>query len=258
MDGALGTALQWSLQQQGAQVLTSSRVASIEAVDGRLEVTVQSDDGETRIRADRVLCAVGRRPNVAGLGLEAAEVRYDASGIAVDDRMRTNVPTIHAIGDVAQGKWQLAHVASHEGIVAASTVCGQSARMHYSGVPACVFSSPEVASVGVSEEQAREQGYSVRTGTFPLSGNGKALAYGEPEGFVKVVAEADFGQVLGVHAVGPHASELIAEGAMAVTLEATLEEFALTIHPHPTVGEAVAEAALAVEGRALHSLTGYR
>lgn len=258
MDRALGAALQWSLEQQGARVLTGARVASVEAVEGGLQVAILVDGGETRAQAERVLCAVGRRPNVEGLGLDGTGVRYDASGILVDDQMRTSVPTIYAIGDVAQGKWQLAHVASHEGLVAAENICGQHARMHYNGVPACVFSSPEVASVGVSEDQAREQGHNVRAGTYPLSGNGKALAYGGPEGFVKVVAEAKYGQVLGVHAVGPHVSELILEGAMAITLEATLEEFAATIHPHPTVGEALAEAALAAEGRALHLLTGYR
>jgi dihydrolipoamide dehydrogenase len=193
------------------------------------------------------------------LVLDAAGVHYEASGIEVDDRMRTSVPTIYAIGDVAQGRWLLAHVASEEGITAVENIAGQGARMRHNAISACVYSSPEVASVGLSEEEARQRpGYEVDIGTYDLHGNGKALTYGEPDGFVKIVTEKQYGQVLGVHAMGPHVSELILEGAMAITLEATLEEFLATIHPHPTVSEAMAEAALAVEGRAIHSLRSYR
>ena len=258
LDHSLGQGLQRSLERREVEILTGARVTGIRAANGGLQVTIVMEREERQLLSEKVLCAVGRRPNVEELGLDAARVRYDTSGIAVNERMRTYVPTIYAIGDVAQGKWQLAHVASHEGIVAAENVCGQNAQMRYNAVPACVFSSPEVASVGLSEEEAREQGREVRVGTFPLIGNGKALANGETEGFVKVVAEEEVGQVLGVHAMGPHVSELIVEGAMAITLEATLEEFAATIHPHPTVSEALAEAALAAEGRAIHSLQGYR
>ena len=258
LDHSLGRGLRWSLERQGVEVLAGARVTGVEVANGGLKVTTLTEGGGRQVRAEKVLCAVGRWPNVEGLGLDAARVRYDASGIQVDERMRTNVPTIYAIGDVAQGRWQLAHVASHEGLVAAENSCGQTTWMRYTAVPACVFSSPEVASVGLSEEEAREQGGDVRVGTFALNGNGKALAYGQPEGFVKIVAEGEYGQVLGVHAIGPHVSELIMEGVMAITLEATLEEFAAAIHPHPTVSEALAEAALAVEGRAIHSLKGYR
>lgn len=257
LDRSLGQRLQWSLKRRGAEVLTGARVTGVGATDGELQITIVTESGGKQVPAEKVLCAVGRRPNVEGLGLDAARVRYDGSGIAVDERMRTSVPTIYAIGDVAQGRWLLAHVASHEGLVAAENSCGRNARMHYHAVPACVFSSPEVASVGLSEEEAREQGHDVRVGTFALMGNGKALADGEPEGFVKVVAEGEVGQVVGVHAMGPHVSELIPEGVMAITLEATLEEFAATIHPHPTVSEALAEAALAADGRAIHSLRGH-
>ena len=258
MDHSLGQGLQRSLERRRVRVLTDTRVTSIETTDGGLRTMILAGEKEEQVDAERVLCAVGRRPNVEGLGLDAAGVHYNTSGIQVDDRMRTNVPTIYAIGDVAQGRWQLAHVASHEGIVAAENIAGQPTRMHYNAVPGCVFSSPEVASVGLSEEEAREQGHEVRIGTFALNGSGKALAYGAPEGLIKIVAEAEYGQVLGVHAIGPHVSELISEGAMAITLEATLEEFVSTIHPHPTISEALAEAALAVEGRAIHSLEGYR
>jgi dihydrolipoamide dehydrogenase len=259
MDHTLGQGVQSILERRRVKVLAGTRVTGIEAADGELSITAQAEDGEEQIRAEKVLCAVGRRPNVEGLGLDAAGVRYDASGIVVDEQMRTNVPTIYAIGDVAQGKWLLAHVASEEGITAVEHIAGHTVRMRYHAIPACVFSSPEVASVGLSEEEAREQAhYDVRIGTFDLHGNGKALTYGAPEGFIKIVAEEEYGQVLGVHAMGPHVSELILEGAMAITLEATLEEFVTTIHPHPTVSEAMAEAAMAVEGRAIHSLRTYR
>jgi len=258
MDHSLGQGLRSSLERRRVRVLTGAQVTGIEATDGGLRVTVRSEGGEERAEAERVVYATGRRPNVEGLGLESAGVRYDASGIQVDEHMRTSVPTIYAIGDVAQGRWPLAHVASHEGMVAAEHIAGRARRMRYNAVPACVFSSPEVASVGLTEEEAQEQGYEVRVGVFELMASGKALAYGEREGFVKVVAEAKCGQVLGVHALGPHVSELIMEGVMAITLEATLEEFAAAIHPHPTLGEAMAEAALAAEGRAIHLLQAYQ
>lgn len=258
LDHSLGQGLQWSLERRRVEVLTGARVTGIEATDGGLQITVLMGEGRRQVQAEKVISAVGRRPNVEELELGTAGVHYDRSGIAVDERMRTSVPTIYAIGDVAQGRWQLAHVASHEGIVAAENICGRRVRMRYNAVPACIFSSPEVASVGLSEEEARKQGYDVRVGTFDLNGNGKALADGATEGFVKVVAEGEVGQVLGVHAIGPHVSELIMEGVMAIALEVTLEELAASIHPHPTVSEALAEAALAVEGWAIHSLQGHR
>jgi dihydrolipoamide dehydrogenase len=166
--------------------------------------------------------------------------------------MRTAVPGVYAIGDVATDGPMLAHVASHQGIVAVEDALGHPAHMDYRAVPSCIFSSPEAASVGLTEEEARKQGYEVRIGVFGLQNNGKAVAMGDTEGFVKVVAEAAHGAVLGLHVVGPHASDLVLEGTLALTLEATLDEFAHTIHPHPTLGEAIAEAALAARGRALH------
>jgi len=149
----------------------------------------------------------------------------------------------------------LAHVASHQGIVAAESALGYPAEMRYDAVPKCIFSHPEVASVGLSEEEARRRGYDVRVGKFPLLNNGMALVRGETAGFVKIVAEAHLGRVLGLHIVAPHASDLILEGTMALTMEATLDEFIATIHPHPTLSEAIAEAALAAEKRALRILT---
>ena len=160
------------------------------------------------------------------------------------------MPHVFAVGDVTGGLL-LAHVASQEGVVAAENALGHERVMRYDAVPSCVFSWPEVATVGLGEEQAAEKGYDLRVGRFPFRANGKALASGDHEGLVKIVADAEYGQVLGVHIVGPHASDLIQEATMALTLEATLDEFEATIHPHPTLSEAIAEAALAAQGRAL-------
>ena len=151
----------------------------------------------------------------------------------------------------------LAHVASREGIVAAENAMGRGSKMDYKAVPNCIFSIPEVATVGLSEEEARGRGYDVKVGCFPFNGNGKALIAGDAEGFVKVVAEAKYGEILGLHIVGPHASDLILEGALALTSEVTLEEMEATLHAHPTLGEAIAEAIMAAQGRAIHLPESY-
>jgi dihydrolipoamide dehydrogenase len=166
--------------------------------------------------------------------------------------METDVPGVYAIGDVT-ARWWLAHVAYKEGVVAAENACGHAARMDYRSVPACVFTDPEIASVGLTEAQAREQGYEVMVGTFPFAANAKATVFGERQGFVKVVSESRYGEVLGVHIVGPHASDLILEGGLALSMEATLDEIDATIHAHPTLGETIAEAVLAARGQALHT-----
>ncbi|MGQ9681055.1 MAG: dihydrolipoyl dehydrogenase [Anaerolineae bacterium] len=251
-DASIGDALRTALQIQGVRVHLNTKIAGIEAAgEGLLRARLQGPQGESTIEAEKVLLAAGRRPNVEGLGLEMAQIKNDRKGITVDERMATNVAGVYAIGDVVGGM-MLAHVASHQGIVAAENALGHEARMRYNAVPSCIFARPEAASVGLTEEQAREQGYDVRIGRFPFNGNGKAVAQGEIEGFVKVVAEARYGAVLGVHIVGPHASDLILEGILGLTLETTLDEIAETIHPHPTLGEAIAEAGLAALGRALH------
>ncbi len=251
MDADLGAGLAWTLGQRGVQVHVSSRVARIEPAAGGLRAAVGTPAGELSIEADRVLVAVGRRPNVEDLGLEAAGVRCEKTGIPVDAQMRTNVPGVYAIGDVTGGP-QLAHVAMRGGEVAVEHALGHRATLDLKTVPWCVYTDPEIASVGLTESQARERGYDVRVGRFPLSANGKALTYGETNGFVKVVGEARFGEVLGLHLIAPHASDLIHEGGLALALEATLDELAATIHGHPTVGEAVREAALELKGGALH------
>ena len=251
MDAALGPALAWTMEQRGVQFHLNSQVTRVDAVAGSLRATVVTPGGEVEIEADRVLVAVGRRPNVEDLGLETAGVRFDKTGIPVDAQMRTNVPGVYAIGDVTGGAL-LAHVAMQGGEVAVKNAQGHIATFDPKTIPWCVYTDPEVASVGLAEAQARQEGYDVRVGRFPLNANGKAMADGETEGFVKVVSEARFGEVLGLHIVAPHASDMIHEGGLALALEATLDELVTTIHAHPTLGEAVREAALEMRGGALH------
>jgi dihydrolipoamide dehydrogenase len=229
----------------------SSRANAIAESGTGLAVSVTTPEGDREITVDKVLVSVGRRSNVENIGLEEVGVRVER-GIPVDERMETNVPGLYAIGDVT-ARWWLAHVASKEGVVAAENACGHAAKVDYRSVPACVFTSPEIASVGLTEEQAREQGYDVLTGVFPFAANAKASVYGERQGFVKVVSESRYGELLGVHIVGPHASDLILEGGLALSMEATLDEIDASIHAHPTLGETIAEAVLAARGMALHT-----
>ncbi len=251
LDADLGAEVERALKRSKVRVHTSSKLTRVQASDTGHAVTIESADGEIGLEVETIVLAVGRRPNVDDLGLPSVGVATGPQGIIVDERMRTNVPHVYAVGDVTGGML-LAHVAMHEGIVAVENALGHERRINYDAVPSCVFGSPEVATVGLSEEQALERGYEVQVGRFPFRANGKALAHGEYDGLVKIVAESEYGQVLGIHIVGPHASDLIQEGTMALTLEATLDEFEATIHPHPTLTEALAEAALAAQGRALH------
>jgi dihydrolipoyl dehydrogenase len=251
MDADLGEALARSLKKRGIRVHVNSRLTGVDPADGGLRATVATPKGEVSLDADQVLVAVGRRPNVEDLGLEAAGVRVERAGIPVDAHMQTNVPGVYAVGDVTGGAL-LAHVAMRGGEVAVENALGRPASLDLKTVPWCVYTDPEVASVGLTEAQAREKGYDVQVGRFPLQANGKALTYGATEGFVKVISEARFGEVLGLHLVAPHASDLIHEGGLALALEATLDELTTTLHGHPTLGEAVREAALEARGEALH------
>jgi len=251
MDADLGPALAWILEQRRVRIHVNSRLTRVAAVEGGLLAAISGREGEEVLEADLILVAVGRRPNVDDLGLEAAGVFFDQAGIPVNDRMATNIPGVYAIGDVTGGSL-LAHAAMHGGEVAVESVLGQPAAFNPQTIPWCVYTDPEVASVGLTEAQAREAGYDVRVGRFPLSASGKALTHSQAEGFAKVVSEARFGQVLGLHIVAPHASDLIHEGALGLALEATTDEFAATVHAHPTLAEAVREAVLEVRGGALH------
>ncbi len=212
-------------------------------------------DGQAQtLRVDRVLSAVGRVPNTEDLGLDTVGVKLAERGnfIEVDPWLRTNVEGVYAVGDCA-GRQLLAHKASHEGIACVEKIAGQAhGPVDYDNVPNCTYCHPEVASVGLTEAQAREQGLDIEVGKFPWVGNGRALAHGDSEGFLKVIRGRKYSEILGAHIVGPHATELIAEFVLGRHLESTMEEMEKAIHPHPTLSEAIGEAALAALGRAIH------
>ncbi len=258
-DEDMGKALARSFTRRGIKVQTARTVSEIAPTDesrvgGPLRVTITDPDGQhpTQVETDVVLVGVGRRPNTAGLDLERTGVATDQRGwVQVDDRLRTNVPGLSAIGDLT-GKVLLAHVASHQGLVAAGVLAGHDERMNYKAVPAATFTHPEVASVGLTEAAAREAGHDVVVGRFPFTALGRAQTYGATEGLVKVVAESRYGEVLGVHIIGPSASDLIPEGVLAMQLEATLDDIAATIHAHPTLGESTMEATMAALGLPIH------
>ena len=198
--------------------------------------------------------AIGRRANTASLNLEAGGLNNDRGRIIVNDKMETNVPGVYAIGDCVFGKAQLAHTASAMGEVAAENIMGIPAVYDEKTNPTCVYMEPEAASVGLTEEQAKAKGLNYKVGKFPMSANGKALILNGGEGLVKIIADAKYGEVLGMHIIGPRATDLIAEGALAIRLEATIDELISTIHSHPTVTETMREAALNVEKRAIHTM----
>ncbi|HEY6706964.1 MAG TPA: dihydrolipoyl dehydrogenase [Actinomycetota bacterium] len=256
-DEDIGKALARSFARRGIKVETGRTVTGIAPAGDQappLLVTVADPDGGNprEVEADVVLVGVGRRPNTAELGLERAGVATDPRGwVEVDDRLRTGVPGVHAVGDVT-GRVLLAHVASHQGLVAAGAMAGHDEWMDYRAVPAATFTHPEVASVGLTEAAAREEGHDVAVGRFPFSALGRAQTFGGVEGLVKVVAERDDGHVLGVHVIGPGASDLIPEGVLAMQLQATLADIAATIHAHPTLGEGTMEAALVALGLPVH------
>lgn len=249
-DREVAAHLRQRLEKAGIAVLTGARVESIEGPRGAVGVILQHGGESKKLTATLVLVAVGRAANVEDLG--DLPLQFDRGFVATNERMETNVPGVYAIGDLRGG--MLAHVASAEGIVAAENALGREAQMDYRAVPGCIFSFPEVASVGLSEEEAVNKGHDVTVGRFPFAASGRALAMEEADGFVKVVSDKKFGEVLGVHIIGPHASDLIGEAVLAMKLEATAEEMARTIHPHPTLTEALMEAGADVLGEAIHVL----
>jgi len=252
-DEEMGRTLARSLQRQGVTMHTEAKLEEISQGDDGQSVGVLTlkDGKQERVSAEKVLVGVGRKPNSADLGLEALGVTLDRRGfVEVDEYLRTSAGNVYAIGDVT-GKQLLAHLAMHQGVSAAEAIAGKGHPMDYKVVPACTYTHPEVASVGLSEKKAREQGYDVRIGKFPFQANGRALTHGDAEGMVKIVADAKYGELLGVHIIGPTASELIPEAALGIRLESTLEDIAHTIHAHPTMAEAVGQAAWAALGGAL-------
>jgi dihydrolipoamide dehydrogenase len=253
MDKELGATLKKALEKQGLSFQLSARArnATVEP-DGVVSVTIDAGGKDSTETFDKVLVAIGRRPLTAGLGLEALGVKLDEKGgIEVDEHFQTSVSGLYAIGDVIRGP-MLAHKAEEEGIACVERLAGQGGHVNYAAIPNVVYTWPELASVGRSEEECAQQGIAVKTGKFPFLANGRARAMEERDGLVKVIADAETDRVLGVHILGPRASDLIAEAALAIEFAASAEDIARTCHAHPTLPEAVKEAALGVAGRSIH------
>jgi dihydrolipoamide dehydrogenase len=253
-DAEISKFMERTYSKRGMEIHTGARFQEAKVGKNGVKVTFTDKKGESHTKdVDYVLSAVGRVPNSAGLGLESAGVKVDERGfIVVDELMRTNVPGVYALGDVA-GKQLLAHKASHEGIVCVEHIAGQGhGTVDYSNIPNCTYCHPEVASVGLTEDQAKEQGLDIEIGTFPWVGVGRAVAAGHTDGFVKIIRGRKYSEILGAHIVGPGATELIAEFVIGRHLESTVEELEKAIHPHPTLSEGVSEAALAALGRPIH------
>ena len=257
-DEAVSAELEKSFRRQGIVCHTGARVTSARVNGDTVAVEAQLADGTSQtVRADYLLVATGRGPVTTGLETDRIGLQLERGYITVDAQYRTNVPGVSAVGDVvtlgAPGHPQLAHVSSAEGILAAERIAGQATRpINYDHVPGCTYCDPEIGSVGLTEREARGRGYDVRVGVFPFGVLARAKIAGETEGFVKVVAEAKNDEVLGVHMIGPRATELVAEATVALRLESTVEELIRTIHAHPTMSEAVGEASHAVHGAAIH------
>jgi dihydrolipoamide dehydrogenase len=258
-DEAISAELEKSFRRQGITVHTGSKVSAATATENDVTITIELPDGKTQsITSELLLVATGRAPVTDGLGAEDLGVTMDRGYIKVDELYRTSIPNVSAIGDVVTvgGKGphpQLAHVSSAEGILVAERLAGKDVKpLNFDHVPGCTYCDPEIGSVGLTEDEAKARGYDVRVGTFPFGVLGRAKMAGESEGFVKIVAERKYDEVLGVHMIGPRSTELVAEAVLALRLECTVEELIRTIHAHPTFSEAVGEAAHATHGAAIH------
>jgi dihydrolipoamide dehydrogenase len=254
MDGEIAKTFQRVLAKQGLKFRLSTKVTSARVEGEGVALTLEPAAGGTaaEMRADIVLVAIGRRAFTDGLGLDAVGVRTDERGrVAIDPHFATNVPGIYAIGDVVAGP-MLAHKAEDEGVAVAEMLAGQAGHVNYDVIPGVVYTWPEVASIGRTEEQLKQDGVAYNVGKFPFTANGRARAMGSTEGFVKILADKASDRVLGAHIIGPDAGTLIAEVAVAMEFGASAEDIARTCHAHPTLSEAVKEAALAADGRALH------
>jgi dihydrolipoamide dehydrogenase len=253
-DVELGGLLQKSLAKQGLEFQLETKVTSARVEDGRATVTATAKDGQTlTYTCDRVLVAIGRKPYTVGLGLVEAGVKTDAKSgrVIVDGHFRTSVPTISAIGDLIEGP-MLAHKAEDEGMACAEILAGKAGHVNYETIPSVIYTWPELASVGLTEEQVRERGLPFKVGKFPFIANGRARAMDETEGLVKILAHGQTDRVLGVHILGPRASDMIAEAVAVMEFAGSAEDIARTSHAHPTLSEAVREAALTVDQRAIH------
>jgi len=243
-----------AFRKRGIESHVGAKVEKVEKTKDGVKVTFTGTDGKQVVKeAEKVLVAVGRAPRTENVGLEKTKIKPDRGFIKVDEWMQTTEPGIYAIGDIVAGLPQLAHVGSMAGIVVASKIAGKFARpMRRDRIPACTYTEPQIGSVGLTEAQAKEAGHQVKVGKFPFTANSKASIIDSHEGFVKIVSDARYGEILGVHIIGPSATELIAEAVTAMQLEATIEEMMFTIHAHPTLAEAMLDAYGAVEGVAIN------
>lgn len=252
-DGQVADALMRALKKQGIKFMMETRVTGISVTEGKAVVRVSAMEESEEIICDKVLVAVGRRPLTEGLGLDEAGVRLDPQGrVLVNENYETSVPGIHAIGDLIPGP-MLAHRAMEEGAVCVERLAGQASLVEYDYLPGVCYTWPEAASVGKTEEELKEMNIPYATGRFNFMGNGRARCMDETEGFVKILAHAETGRVLGVHIIGPRASDMIAEAVTVMTYGGSAEDIAMTFHAHPTLSEAMKEAALDVEKRAIHA-----
>ncbi len=252
-DQEITALLHRSLTKRGIKILTGTSVDQVSVESGKATVTVSNHDGTQELLGDTVLVAVGRTANCEVGGLKELGIAIKNGYIVVNGWMESSIPGIYAIGDLA-GPPLLAHKASHEGIIAVEKMAKleETTPLDHRKIPSCTYCHPQVASIGLTEAKAKAEGYTIRVGRFPFSASGMAITLGETDGMVKVISDAEHGEILGVHIMGTHATELIAEAGLALTMEATLEDLVGSIHAHPTLSEAVAEAALAACGRPIH------
>jgi dihydrolipoamide dehydrogenase len=251
-DEEVSKALEKSFKKAGMQIYTNSEVTKVDTAGKGCIATVKTPTGEIKIEADVVLSAVGVSTNLENLGLEETGVKTEKGKVLVDDFYKTNIPGVYAIGDIVKGP-ALAHVASAEGIICVEKIAGQNPHpLNYNNIPGCTYCSPEIASVGYTEEAAKKAGYQIKVGKFPFTASGKAKAAGAADGFVKVIFDAKYGEWLGAHFIGANVTEMIAEVVVARNLETTGHEIVKSVHPHPTMSEAIMEAAAAAYGEVIH------
>jgi dihydrolipoamide dehydrogenase len=253
-DHEISKEMQRLLKKRGVKIVTSAKVLpETLTIEEGVSISAEVKGQLKEYKAEKILVSVGRQANVEGIGIENTDIQIEKGFVATNEYYQTKESHIYAIGDVIGGL-QLAHVASHEGITAVEHIAGNNPNpIDYTLISKCIYSHPEAASVGLTEDEAKEKGYSVKTGKFSFRAIGKALVFGESDGFVKIIADADTDDLLGVHMIGPHVTDMISEAGLAKVLDATPWEIAHTIHPHPTLSEAIGEAALAVDGMAIHS-----
>jgi len=251
-DEEVSKQLERSFKKQGIEVMTGSEVTAVDTKGNGCKVTIKSAAGEKAVECDIVLSAVGIAANIEGIGLEEVGIVTDKGKIKVDEFYATNMPGYYAIGDCTPGQ-ALAHVASAEGIICVEKIAGHNPeKLDYNNIPGCTYCSPEVASVGYTEKQCKEKGLAIKVGKFPYSASGKAKAAGNTDGFVKLIFDAKYGELLGAHMVGLNVTEMIAECVSIRKLETTGHEIIKTVHPHPTMSEAIMEAAAAAYGEVIH------